>query len=377
MMPTKFTPYKIHAMGLLGLMLLLLGTLPHAHALSCAPGSYDDGSSCVPADTGYYVPVADATEQTPCPIGRFQSNTGSVACSNAEAGHFVDVIGSAVQYACAPGFYQPSENAISCLMASPGYYVDTDGATEQIMCAAGYTSEAGATSCTLINANTAPTAVAGGPYLGAVNTSIAFDGSASSDPEGDSLAYTWDYGDGSTGTASSYSYSTADIYTVCLTVNDGALASEPNCTMVVVYDPAGSFVTGGGWFNSPAGALVANPSLTGKANFGFVSKYRRGANTPIGNTEFQLKAGSFTFHSSHYDWLVVNQNNTNAQFKGSGMVNDGLAPNGTEYKFQIWAKDSSPDTFRIKIWWDDNGVETLVYDNGSNQAIGGGNIQVH
>jgi hypothetical protein len=53
--------------------------------------------------------------------------------------------------------------------------------------------------------------------------------------------------------------------------------------------------------------------------------------------------------------------------------------NGTgQYKFQIWATDDNPDTFRIKIWSEDQaGVETVAYDNGFGQAIGGGNIVVH
>jgi hypothetical protein len=44
----------------------------------------------------------------------------------------------------------------------------------------------------------------------------------------------------------------------------------------------------------------------------------------------------------------------------------------------IWAKDDSPDSFRIKIWYEDiGGVEILVYDNGFDQTIGGGNIKIH
>lgn len=49
-----------------------------------------------------------------------------------------------------------------------------------------------------------------------------------------------------------------------------------------------------------------------------------------------------------------------------------------DYKFRIWAGDDDPDTFRIKIWTeDDAGVETVVYDNGFDQALGGGSIVVH
>jgi hypothetical protein len=41
---------------------------------------------------------------------------------------------------------------------------------------------------------------------------------------------------------------------------------------------------------------VAEPTLTGKANFGFVSKYQKGQSTPDGNTEFQFKAGDLNLH---------------------------------------------------------------------------------
>ena len=45
-----------------------------------------------------------------------------------------------------------------------------------------------------------------------------------------------------------------------------------------------------------------------------------------------------------------------------------------------WAKDLDPggdDTFRLKIWYDVDGNEQLVYDNGIDQPIGGGNIKIH
>jgi hypothetical protein len=74
---------------------------------------------------------------------------------------------------------------------------------------------------------------------------------------------------------------------------------------------------------------------------------------------------------------VVNQGGTNAQFKGSGTINGQLAPNSAEYRFMLWAGDSDPDTFRIRIWWEENGTEHLVYDNGSDQAIAGGEIVIH
>ncbi|HLO27844.1 MAG TPA: PKD domain-containing protein [Anaerolineales bacterium] len=226
--------------------------------------------------------------------------------------------------------------------------------------------------------NTAPTADPSGPYLGAMNTSIAFDGSLSLDPENNALTYAWTFGDGATGTdaASTHSYTAAGVYNVCLTVNDGSLDSEPACTLAVVYDPSAGFATGGGWIDSPARAYKADETLAGKATFGFVSKYQKGASVPTGNTAFEFDLAGLAFSSQNYEWLVVNRATTNAQFKGTGMINGALDPNGNVYKFMLWAGDGSPDTFRIRIWWEDAAREHDVYDNGAAQPIGG-SIVVH
>jgi PKD repeat protein len=191
--------------------------------------------------------------------------------------------------------------------------------------------------------------------------------------DGSIEAGTLDQGAGSGSVEDSHDYSEAGICTVRLTVtdNDGGSA-ECEFRYVVVYDPAGGFVTGGGWIVSPVNEDYQYMTVRGKANFGFVSKYKKGASVPTGQTEFVFQAGDLNFHSSSYEWLVVNQNGTNAQFKGSGTINGA-----GDYKFMLWAGDGEPDTFRIKIWTESDGVETIVYDNGVEQAISGGSIAVH
>jgi hypothetical protein len=139
----------------------------------------------------------------------------------------------------------------------------------------------------------------------------------------------------------------------------------------VIYDPNGGFVTGGGWIQSSMGAYTINPNLEGKATFGFVSKYQKGANIPTGNTEFEFNVAGFKFKSTSYDWLVVA--GTKAQFKGLGTIN-----NMGNYGFVLTAEDGGnkgQDTFRIKIW--DASTETIIYDNGAQSPIGGGSIIVH
>ncbi len=175
-------------------------------------------------------------------------------------------------------------------------------------------------------------------------------------------------------TGPSNSYIESGVYLVMVTVTDkdGGSGSATASNYVVVYDPNAGFVTGGGWIDSPEGAYAPDPSLTGKANFGFVSKYKKGASVPTGNTEFQFKTADLNFHSSIYDWLVVTGSDY-AMFKGTGTINGQ-----GEYKFILWARDNEPDAFRIKIWEeDDSRAEMVIYDNESDQPIGGGNIVIH
>lgn len=149
---------------------------------------------------------------------------------------------------------------------------------------------------------------------------------------------------------------------------------------LAIYDPDGGFVTGGGWIDSPEGAYAADPDLTGKATFGFVSKYKKGATAPDGNTEFQFKAAGMNFKSTSYQWLVV-QGKDKASFKGFGTINGG-----GNYGFMLSVKDGGKtdvDTFRIKIW--DIDSDMVVYDNmmGSPETddaatvIQGGSIIIH
>ncbi len=77
---------------------------------------------------------------------------------------------------------------------------------------------------------------------------------------------------------------------------------------------------------------------------------------------------------------MINQGGTNAQYKGEGTINGNLAPNGEAYLFMLWAGDGDPDgadTFGIRIWYEEGDDENVVYDNGIDQVIGGGNIKIH
>ncbi|MBI5883331.1 MAG: PKD domain-containing protein [Elusimicrobia bacterium] len=99
----------------------------------------------------------------------------------------------------------------------------------------GLTSEVGSSDGILAD-NTRPVADPDGPYVGLVGKGVAFDGSLSHDGDGDTLTYSWNFGDGAAGTglAPSHLYGGQGSFTVTLTVSDGKIASLPSTTTVVV-----------------------------------------------------------------------------------------------------------------------------------------------
>jgi len=87
---------------------------------------------------------------------------------------------------------------------------------------------------TVGDVNRAPTASAGGPYLGVTGVAISFSGSGS-DPDGDVLSFSWSFGDGAqaNGAAPSHTFANTGVYVVVLTVRDGTL-SDPDSTTATV-----------------------------------------------------------------------------------------------------------------------------------------------
>ena len=297
---------------------------------------------------------------------------------------------------------------------------------------------AGTDTATVTVYNAAPVVDAGVDQTVVEGASVSFSGRFTDAGAADTHTIAWDFGDG--GTASGiltpvHTYADNGVYTVRLTVtdDDGGIGTDTATVTVnnvapVIIDPlsgpaeplpvgssasvTASFTdagsgdthtctlswdngqnpvagtvseTGGGWINSPATACpVLCNGAQGKANFGFVSKYKKGQSIPAGETEFQFKAGDMNFHSTIYEWLVVA--GAKAQYKGSGTINGA-----GNYGFLLTATDGQisggggVDKFRIKIVNKDTDV--IVYDNkfgesddidtANPQEIGGGSIVIH
>jgi PKD repeat protein len=259
----------------------------------------------------------------------------------------------------------------------------------------GYAAVTASTALTVANVKPTITAITGPTGPLPLGSGVSLTGSFTDPGTPDTHTATFAWGDGASssgaitesggsGTASgSHVYTMPGVYRMTLTVTDDDGGSDTEeFLFAVIFDPTGSFVTGGGWINSPLGAYALNPALTGKASFGFVSKYLKGATVPSGNTQFQFQAGDISFHSTAYEWLVIA--GARAQYKGTGMINGAGV-----YGFMLTAIDGQVnggggvDRFRIKIW--DIGTGMIIYDNQMGSADDGavltaltqGSITIH
>jgi plastocyanin len=250
----------------------------------------------------------------------------------------------------------------------------------------------------------APLVLSADATLVAAGTTVNFTVEASSV---DQHIITWDFGDGATagpapdpdgGSATaSHLYDESGVYPVMVTVeHESGLIQTATLNFIVVYDPSAGFVTGGGWIDSPPGAYTpsdpTDPDIVGVAEFGFVSRYKKGQTVPAGNTSFEFASAGLDFSSTSYDWLVV-QGLGKAAFKGVGVI--AGVPGEFQFRITVWDADVNEsdslevDRFRMQIWTTlPNGEDYFVYDNGfgvdpdlddqgGTTELGGGSIVIH
>ena len=124
-----------------------------------------------------------------------------------------------------------------------------------------------------------PVANAGGAYSGKTETALTFNGSGSSDPQGEALTYAWNFGDGATGTGvnPTHTYTVPKTYTVSLTVtNTSNLTATASTTAIIAAQPP--VANAGGPYTGGVGAVITfsgygssdpqNETLTYAWNFG-------------------------------------------------------------------------------------------------------------
>ncbi|MBK8302638.1 MAG: InlB B-repeat-containing protein [Chloracidobacterium sp.] len=243
----------------------------------CAAGTYQpDGGSvgCNDADAGYYVATEGSETQTKCEVGKYQDLTGQSSCKNATPGHFVSTTGAITQTdtpagtsipgsnataagaQCIAGTYQDLPGQASCKPADVNYYVPAAGATEQLPCPVGTSSAGAATQCTLNNytvtydgnspsSGTAPTSPGSGDY----NTTIVLPGA------GDLLKTGYSFGGWNTlANGTGTNYAAGANYTIPAT--NSTLYAKWNATTFTLT------ATTGGNGNFKFGNVLANGATT-------------------------------------------------------------------------------------------------------------------
>jgi glucose/arabinose dehydrogenase len=183
----------------------------------------------------------------------------------------------------APGlretFVGPAANPVDVQISPAGelFYADFDGGTIRRI--------------QFATANQPPVAVAtANPTSGAAPLTVAFDGSGSSDPDGDPLTYAWDLdGDGayddSTVAQPTFTYTQSGSYTARLRVTDGNGASSLSDPIVITVG------------NTPPTATIASPpgSLTWRVG-DVIAFSGSGTDTQDGNLPASALSWSLILH---------------------------------------------------------------------------------
>jgi len=163
-----------------------------------------------------------------------------------------------------------------------------------------------------------------------------------------------------------YRFNNPGVYKLQMNVTDqNSVTSYANTNndldaIVVIYDPNGGYTYGGGYYNSPAGALKSDPLAEGKASYGFTVNYFKNSTNPKGETQFEFKVGDFEFNALNFDYLVIN--NAMAQFKGTGKIIGGQSGIGFVMTVTDGQLDGSgQDKIRMKIFNKNTGA--IIYDN--------------
>jgi chitinase len=102
--------------------------------------------------------------------------------------------------------------------------------------------------CDEAGGNTAPTALANGPYAGEPGTEIAFSSAGSADAEGPIADYRWQFGDGSSSNEPNptHAYQQSGTYEVALAVTDGD-GLQATATTVAEISASGDLCAAPGW----------------------------------------------------------------------------------------------------------------------------------
>lgn len=190
--------------------------------------------------------------------------------------------------------------------------------------------------------NRPPTAsITATPISGSAPLTVAFSGTGSTDPDGDPLTFSWNYGDGTTGTGLTVNhvYTLAGTYTAVLTVSDGR-GGTTTASSTITATPSSTLITGTGSYPvTPAG-------VTYRINN---SSYHHGMMFTIRNIGLD--------DAVEVRWFgVLDQNNSNcasrvANLNGNGaQINNICTPKDASNDMYITLKSSKNCSVQLEIF---------------------------
>ena len=218
------------------------------------------------------------------------------------------------------------------------------------------------------------------PSSAPTGTAITFDGTASYDPDGTVVSYSWAFGDGATGTGSvvTHSYSLAKTYTVTLTVTDNGGVTGSTTSQVTIGDkpPVVSFTP------SPTTANTGQTITLTISSYdpdGTISTTR----VDWGDLITQLYSGAITSATHSYSstgastskifTIIVTATDNNASYTSVSSqvtINDRVPvpsfnpsstslSTGQNVTLTITATDPDGTITALRVDWGDGNIDTL------------------
>lgn len=273
--------------------------------------------------------------------------------------------------------------------ANPSHTYNAEGTFAARLTVSDGTNQATSADITIVVGNQPPVAVASAnPTTGSRPLTVAFSSAGSSDPEGATLSYSWDFGDGS-GTSAvanpSHTYDNVGVYTARLTVSDGAKTASTNLTITVANVATGLVAAYG--FDENSGTSAGD--LSGNGNNGIVTdaiwasgKYGSALNfngathvvtVPSAaslnlTTAFTLSAWVYPT-AAQTSWRSIMHKQADAYYLHAGNPNGALLPAGGAIFNGVEQYTHSPNPIAVNTWTHVattyDGVTLAVYVNGT------------
>jgi len=218
------------------------------------------------------------------------------------------------------------------------------------------------------------------PSSATTATAISFNGTASYDPDGTLVSYSWAFGDGATGTGSvvAHSYTLAKTYTVTLTVTDNGGIIGSTTTQVTITDrpPVVSFMPSPTTANTgqsitlsisavdPDGTISttridwgdnANQLYSGAVSSATHSYNSTGSSTSKTFTIIITATDNNASYASTTSQVTINDRVPSASFNPSSTV----LRTGQNVTLTISATDPDGTVTAIKVDWGDGTIDTL------------------